>query len=189
MQALGENPTVVEANYAPWGQAIAEAVGDLLIARTDAGTEVQVWRPNDGINENYRFWCHGHATLSFHLHGYSIFSGLEMAAVLRDEWTHVTKKPLAGDIIVFRGDDGTILHSARIETAIHSLGKSTEKELSSKNGAGPLMLRQSVDQVLAVYNDTRWRVPEPCCCGVFSKTVKQYYRRNNRQVGADRSFR
>lgn len=186
MQALARDAEVIEENYRPWPRAL-DAVGQLMNALTDLGTRVQVWRPYDRVPEDRRFWCHGHATLSYHLFGYSIFGGADMAAVLRDEWTHVDKKPIAGDIIVFRGNDGTIRHTARIERAVHSWGSSTAKELSSKNGGNPLRTGQSVEQVLEVYDTTRWRMPDPgSCCGLG--TIKQYYRRNDRRIDIHHHF-
>jgi hypothetical protein len=152
-----------------------------LKARTDSGTEVNVWRPHKDLAEAQSYWCHGHATQSHELHGYSIFGGKDMEAVLRDEWTQIKKKPLPGDIIVFRIDyEREITHTARVETVVHRLGNSTVMTLSSKNGFEPLQNGLTADEVADHYQ-AWWRELDAGrggCCGCFATNVKQYYRRN-----------
>src|SRR5579884_2846018 len=102
MRSLAADAEPVERDVRPW-ESIPEAVGDNFQALTDDGKPVVVWRPHETVTKvQLRFWCHGHSTLSFVLHGYSIFSGEGMAVVLKSEWYHVPKKPNIGDIIVFR---------------------------------------------------------------------------------------
>lgn len=192
MQDLPLHPVAIMGNVQPWGGRIPTAVGTTYHAQTDRGRNVVVWRPDNGVPRDYRYWCHGHATLSYWLHNYSIFSGDEMEIVLADEWQRIDKKPNVGDIIVFRArrttdayNAGAILHTARIEASNKSWGSRTAIRLSSKNGASFLRVDASPEQVLAVYNETRWYATEPscCCCCSDTRTNKQYYRRINGAVG------
>lgn len=163
------------------------AAGHIVVAQTDAGTDVDVWRPTPAVRlTRYGYFCHGHATLSHYLYGYSIL-GVSLETVLREEWTRIGKKPMPGDIIVFRAEDGSISHSCRVESAIHSFGSSTVKTLSTKNGTfDDLLTGQTIEQVQAVYSNDNWRLTGGCCCGLG--TVKQYYRRNDRTIDAAMAF-
>ena len=184
MRPLIANP-IVKKQYDIALQACA--AGHIVVAQTDAGTDINVWRPTPAVRlTRYGYFCHGHATLSHHLYGYSI-PGDSLETVLREEWTRIGKKPMQGDIIVFRADDGSISHSCRVEAAIHSFGSSTVKTLSTKNGTfDDLLTGQTIDQVHAVYSNDNWRVTGGCCFG--SGTVKQYYRRNDRTIDAAVTF-
>ena len=196
MQNLPTHPAVLAANIRPWGDRFPDAIGTTYNAQTDRGNNVVVWRPDDGVPRDCRYWCHGHSTLSYWLHQYSIFSGPEMEIVLADEWLQIDKKPNVGDIVIFRARNThfqgrtrvarvTILHSARIEFANQSWGSRTAIRLSSKNGMQQLELNLTPEQILRDYNQTRWYTTEPscCCCCCDSRTNKQYYRRINGAVG------
>ncbi|HTV86859.1 MAG TPA: hypothetical protein VME63_15775 [Dyella sp.] len=188
---------LISSGYRPWGDQIPAAVGDLGWGRTDTGSKVKVWRPNEGIQEQYRYWCHGHATFSYWLHGFSIFSNDDMHTVLEDEWRRVNKKPEVGDIIVFRAlngkegeyNQGAILHTARIESAIHQWGARTQIRVSSKNGANKLRRFTEVANVLNVYNDCYWFKTEQSCCCSEKRIDKQYYRRIDRNVATENFVR
>ena len=183
--SMQEITEVAREDYRPWGEQIPDAIGDLCRATTDQGTEVLVWRPYEEVEGRLRFWCHGHATLSYHLLGYSIFSGDELAKVLDDEWTQVGKKPTVGDIVVFRAtnesehDTGTILHSARVEWANHHFGRRTEFLVSSKNGPQRLKRRTDIASVQSSYRDTFWYLEQTSCGCSTTRVRKQYYRRSN----------
>ncbi|WP_143525785.1 hypothetical protein [Rhodanobacter sp. C05] len=181
--------TAVTPDYRPWGDAIPAALGTKGTALTDAGHPVEVWQPNAGIPAKYRYWCHGHATFSYWLHGFSIFSNADMETVLSDEWVRVDKKPIVGDIIVFRADadgvgyaSGAILHTARVESAAHHFGGRTNINVSSKNGTAKLKLASTPAEVLGVYNDCHWFKTEQACCCSTKRIDKQYYRRLDRTV-------
>ena len=183
MRPLVAEPKII-GTYDIAGQSCA--AGHIVVAQTDQGTDIQVWRPVPKVAATkFGFFCHGHATLSHHLYGYSI-PGESLETVLREEWTRVAKKPIKGDIVVFRNDDNSIAHTARIENAVHSRGASTVKTLSTKNGTfDALLTGQSIDQVQGVYPSANWRMTGGgCCAGV----VKQYYRRNNRTIDPAWSF-
>jgi hypothetical protein len=182
MQDLPAHPIPVRQNVMPW-PGTPTAIGTTYSAQTDRGNNVIVWRPDVGLPASYRYWCHGHATLCYWIHNYTIFSGHEMETVLDDEWFRIDKKPNVGDIIVFRAtrtttdyNAGEILHTARIEHSIQSWGVRTAIRLSSKNGADRLQLDVSPEQVLRVYNMTRWYHIEESCCST-TRINKQYYRR------------
>jgi hypothetical protein len=189
MQNLPLHPVPVAQNVQPWGAAVADAVGNTYTAQTDQGNNVNVWRPDIGVPRDHRYWCHGHATLSYWLHNYSIYSGNDMETVLADEWFRVDKKPDVGDIIVFRArrttadyNAGTILHTARIEVSNKSWGSRTAIRLSSKNGPQRIRFDLTPEQVLNDYRETRWFQTEVTCCST-ERTNKQYYRRRNGAVG------
>jgi hypothetical protein len=176
---------VVKEKYDIAGQSFA--AGHFVVAQTDAGTNVVVWRPTPAVRvTRFGYFCHGHSTLSHHLYGYSI-PGTSLETVLREEWTRIGKKPMQGDIIVFRADDGSISHTCRVESATHAFGSSTATTLSTKNGTfDNLLTGQTIEQVQAAYPNDNWRLTGGCCFGCG--TVKQYYRRNDRTIDAARSF-
>jgi hypothetical protein len=89
------------------------------------------------------FWCHAHASLSFHLFGYCV-TGESLLKILADEYEEVDKKPRCGDIVVWEEEvteDGKkrkkIVHSARVESATHHRGSATtDIVVSNKPGLG-----------------------------------------------------
>lgn len=181
MKALSADAKVISEEN-PAAQACT--AGHLVAAQTDDGSAVNVWRPADTATDQHRFFCHGHSTLDWYWHGYSL-PGESLEVVLRKEWTRITKKPMKGDIVVWRTATGEIEHSARIERAVHAFGKSTELTLSTKNGqTAQLLTGQTIEQVEARYPTSTWK-PRSGCLG---SVEKQYYRRNDRQLGMDVSF-
>jgi len=181
----GAVPTIRDA--LPWPE-VADAVGDYYTAQTDRGHDVSVWRARPDVPIDHRFWCFSHATLCHWLNGFS-FGIATLQTILDDEWFRIQKKPSTGDIIIFRATDatpeyarGSILHAARIESAVQARGFRTRIRLSSKNGPQRLQIDCTPQQVERVYPEAFW-YNSSCCCCCCSRSDKQYYRRINRAIG------
>lgn len=177
-----------ETNYQPWGEAIPAAIGATGNAMTSLGRPFVAWKPDDSVvKDEFKYWCHGFSTGSYEQFGYSPFSGEDMETILEDEFRRIDKKPSVGDILVFRGAsgavqqgqsvEGQILHSARIVTATHHRGRSTDVRLDSKNGASPLAKNVSIETVLRAYQNCYWFKWTGCLS--MTKSEKQYYRPAN----------
>jgi hypothetical protein len=117
----------------PWGTG---ADGKKLTAKTDAGTPIDIWKPDDGTT----YWCHGFTFGGNTAAGgpYSIW-GRDVPKVLNDEgWgpqdSCASKR---GDILVFAGTD-PCTHSGIIRNAVNSSGGVDEDAsmLDSKWGNG-----------------------------------------------------
>ncbi len=117
----------------PWGTG---PDGRILTASTDAGTSLNIWKPDDGQS----YWCHGFTFGGNTAVGgpYS-FWGQDVPTVLNDEgWgpqDSCAAKP--GDILVFSGGN-PITHSGIVRNAVNSGGGVDEdaSKLDSKWGSG-----------------------------------------------------
>ena len=114
------------------------APGFNVSAKTHNGTIVNGWVAAIHCRPNYTYFCHGHSLATYENDGYSIHSGPDMEAVLRDEWTALGRPEDMNfsmpNIAVFYDKDDTPIHSARVKTK-----KGTELVLTSKNGPGDLI--------------------------------------------------
>lgn len=190
MQNIPALAVPVRRNFRPWGAEVNDSVGDIFVTQTDAGHNVEVWRPQVGVPLNHSYWCFSHATLCHWLNGFS-FGLATLETILADEWRQIEKKPNVGDIVLFRATmfdrhnpENTILHAARVESAVQAFGARTRIRLSSKNGPQPLDVDVSPEQVKRVYPTTYWYEESCCsCCCCSDRTNKQYYRRINGAVG------
>ena len=117
----------------PWGRG---PDGKILKASTDAGTPIDIWKPDDGQT----YWCHGFTFGGNTANGgpYSLW-GTDVPTVLNDEgWrpqdSCASKR---GDILVFNGGN-PITHSGIIQNAANSSGGVDEDAsmLNSKWGSG-----------------------------------------------------
>jgi hypothetical protein len=190
MQNIPAHAVPVRRDIMPWGAEVNDAIGDMYIAQTDAGHNVEVWRSQAGVPINHRYWCFSHATLCYWLNGFA-FGLATLETILADEWRQIEKKPNVGDMVLFRANmfdrqyrEGTILHAARVESAVQSFGSRTRIRLSSKNGPQPLDVDCSPEEVKRVYPTTYWYEESCCgCCCCSDRTNKQYYRRISGAVG------
>lgn len=120
----------------PWGTG---PDGRILRASTDAGTPLDIWKPDDGQT----YWCHGFTFGGSTAAGgpYS-FWGSDVPTVLRDDgWSPQTDSCAAksSDILVFQGDN-PITHSGVIRSVSGAGGGVDEdaSTLESKWGSGSL---------------------------------------------------
>ncbi len=94
--------------------------GKLLTAKTDAGTPIDIWKPDDGTT----YWCHGFTFGGNTAAGgpYSMW-GRDVPKVLNDEgWgPQDSCASKLGDILVFTGTD-PCTHSGVIRNAVNSSG-------------------------------------------------------------------
>jgi|SRR5579872_598072 len=148
----GMNPVPCNANSAP---------GFARRARTNLGTEVNVWVPVPNALPDRQYFCHGHSLGTHTNFGYTVFSGADLQAVLRDEWYLVGNVHHAqpGDIVVWRnvnGNHGLVAdHSARIESPITAISSDgIDVRLSSKNGTNPLQPSVSLTDLVKIYGTT-----------------------------------
>ena len=123
--------------HAPWGDDGPQ--GRILEARTDAGSTVETWRPDDGST----FWCHGYTFGGAGATGgpYSIF-GSTVPQVLHDDGWHPVDACMAqpGDILVFYDSQDHEAHSGIVRSMTLN-GSQVEEALSdlqSKWGTGML---------------------------------------------------
>ena len=132
IQRVQWNPNVdTHRKKKPWGTG---ADGKVLTAKTDAGTPIEIWKPDDGTT----YWCHGFTFGGNTAAGgpYSLW-GRDVPTVLNDEnWgpqDSCASKP--GDILVFTGTD-PCTHSGIIRNAVNSGGgvDETASMLDSKWG-------------------------------------------------------
>jgi uncharacterized protein DUF4157 len=131
------DPTnLLRGNYAPWGGT--DPRGDEYQVSTDAGTGIPAWVAYSGYPENLRYWCHGHTFGTYARHGYSVYSGNPVTAVISDEWQSIADKDTKpGDITMAVS---TFDHSA-IFTNVTLAGTTfddTATMLSTKNGQNAL---------------------------------------------------
>ena len=132
-----------------WQEHNPDAWGEVKYARTDRGTPVRVWVPKPSTRLRESYFCHGWATATFAIHGYTPFSGVPMRTVLEEEWQEVTD-PRPMDIMVWfeiGGEHGGMpCHSARVEEC-----RARALILSSKNGPRPLERRVPLYEVDETY--------------------------------------
>jgi hypothetical protein len=135
IQCVRWNPNVdTGQKKKPWGSG---PDGKILTASTDAGTPLNIWKPDDGQT----YWCHGFTFGGNTAAGgpYS-FWGQDVPTVLNDDgWSPQTDSCAAkpGDILVFTGGD-PITHSGVVQNAVNSGGGVDENAsmLNSKWGTG-----------------------------------------------------
>ena len=118
IQRVQWNPNVdTKKKVKPWGTG---PDGKILTAKTDAGTPIDIWKPDDGKT----YWCHGFTFGGNTAAGgpYSMW-GRDVPTVLRDEgWgAQDSCASKLGDILVFTGTD-PCTHSGVIRNAANSGG-------------------------------------------------------------------
>ena len=135
IQRLGKLGKEVTHNVAPWGSG---PTGSDYEVHTDKGSALAGWRGYYVWKDELRYWCHGHSLGTYVNYDYSIYSGQDMATVVKDEWTNVKpEETKAGDIAVWTSGFN---HSARFTNpVIENRQLVPEKSmLSTKNGQAPL---------------------------------------------------
>lgn len=118
IQRVQWNPNVdTGKKIKPWGSG---ADGKILTANTDAGTPINIWKPDDGTT----YWCHGFTFGGNTAAGgpYSMW-GRDVPTVLNDDgWgPQDSCASKLGDILVFAGTD-PCTHSGIIRNAVNSSG-------------------------------------------------------------------
>ncbi len=120
----------------PWGSRGPN--GKVLRATTDAGTPIDIWKPDDGQT----YWCHGFTFGGTTAPGgpYSLW-GQDVPTVLRDDgWQPQVDSCAArpGDILVLEGNQ-PVTHSGIVGSVTGSGGGVDESAsiLESKWGSGP----------------------------------------------------
>ncbi|HTB80774.1 MAG TPA: DUF4157 domain-containing protein [Opitutaceae bacterium] len=118
----------------PWG---AGPDGKILRANTDAGTPLDIWKPDDGQT----YWCHGFTFGGRTATGgpYSLW-GQDVPTVLNDDgWSPQVDSCAAkpGDLLVFNGGN-PVTHSGIVQSAVNASGGVDESAsmLDSKRGSG-----------------------------------------------------
>ncbi len=117
----------------PWGTG---PDGKILKGKTDKGTEIPIWKPDDGKT----YWCHGFTFGGVTAPGgpYSLW-GKDVPTVLKDDgWKSSGSCTVSrGDILVFEGND-PISHSGIVKS-VAAPGRSVDEDasmLDSKWGSG-----------------------------------------------------
>jgi hypothetical protein len=114
------------------------APGFNVSAKTHNGTIVNGWTAESHCAPDYRYFCHGHTLATYENEGYSIHSGADMAAVLRDEWRALGRPEDINfsmpTIAIFYDNDRSPVHSARVKAR-----RGTDLTVTSKNGPGELV--------------------------------------------------
>jgi Domain of unknown function (DUF4157) len=117
----------------PWGPGRPKGV--LLVAKTDGGTGITTWRPDDGTT----YWCHGYTFGGWNAKGgpYSVF-GETVPAILKDDGWKLTYSCMTqpGDILVFSNAQDQVMHTGIIRTTESAGGRvdETKSQLQSKWG-------------------------------------------------------
>lgn len=120
----------------PWGSR--GPAGKVFTAATDAGTPLDIWRPNNGKT----YWCHGYTFGGSTARGgpYSIW-GSDVPTVLKDDGWQQTYSCMAqpADVLVFWDDKGKLTHSGIIRRVSAPGGRVDDaaSTLESKWGPGP----------------------------------------------------
>jgi hypothetical protein len=120
---------------APWGPG--RPVGKVLTGKTDAGTEVPIWHPDDGVT----YWCHGYTFGGKSAKGgpYSVW-GESVPTILADDGWKPTYSCMAqpSDIMVFRDAKGLVAHSGIVRSVSAAAGQVDEAKstVESKWGYG-----------------------------------------------------
>ena len=121
----------------PWGPGRPK--GSLLEAKTDGGTAITTWRPDDGTT----YWCHGYTFGGWNAKGgpYSVF-GETVPTVLEDDGWQPTYSCMTqpGDILAFSNAQDQVMHSGIIRSKVSASGRvdETKSELQSKWGMAAL---------------------------------------------------
>jgi hypothetical protein len=121
----------------PWGPGRPK--GKLFDAKTDGGTTITTWRPDDGTT----YWCHGYTFGGSAAKGgpYSVF-GDTVPTVLKDDGWKPTYSCMAqaGDILVFSNAQDQVQHTGIIRQVASAAGQVDEatSTLQSKWGMAPL---------------------------------------------------
>jgi hypothetical protein len=157
MDPLNPLPSfVAQHNVALFGVS-----GTAYRVRTRAGTNVKAWVADPNTPQVNRYFCHGHALGTFTKYGYSIYSGPDLQAVLRDEYVLVgsVHNGRAGDIVVWYNAHPATLHpdhSAILKSVglnpNHTANPATTL-LSSKNGGHHPVGNYSLAQLMSVYGN------------------------------------
>lgn len=133
--------------------------GTAYRVRTRAGTNVRAWVADPGTPPVKRYFCHGHALGTFTKYGYSVYSGPDLQAVLRDEFALLgsVHNGVAGDIVVwYNAYPGTNHpdHSAiLVAVGLNPNGTANPATtiLSSKNGGYTPVHNYTLAQLIKVY--------------------------------------
>lgn len=121
----------------PWGPGRPK--GKLFDAKTDGGSTITTWRPDDGTT----YWCHGYTFGGSTAKGgpYSVF-GDTVPTVLKDDGWQPTYSCMAqpGDILVFSNAQDQVQHTGIIRQVSSPAGQVDEatSTLQSKWGMAPL---------------------------------------------------
>jgi len=127
--------TATGTKSAPWGPG--RPVGSVLKGKTDAGTSIDIWHPDDGAT----YWCHGYTFGGKTAKGgpYSVW-GESVPTILADDGWKPTYSCMAqpSDIMVFRDAKGQVAHSGIIRTVSSMAGQVDEAKstVESKWGYG-----------------------------------------------------
>ncbi len=120
----------------PWGSRGPN--GKVLKATTDAGTAIDIWKPDDGQT----YWCHGFTFGGTTAPGgpYSLW-GRDVPTVLGDDGWQLQVDSCAakpGDVLVLEGNQ-PVTHSGVVGSVVESGGGVDESAsiLESKWGTGP----------------------------------------------------
>jgi hypothetical protein len=120
----------------PWGSRGPD--GKVLKAATDAGTAIDIWKPDDGQT----YWCHGFTFGGTTAPGgpYSLW-GRDVPTVLTDDGWQLQVDSCAakpGDVLVLEGNQ-PVTHSGVVGSVAGSGGGVDESAsiLESKWGSGP----------------------------------------------------
>ncbi len=109
--------TATGKKSAPWGPG--RPVGKVLTGKTEAGTSIDIWRPDDGAT----YWCHGYTFGGKTAKGgpYSVW-GESVPTILADDGWKSTSACMAqpSDIMVFRDAKGQVAHSGIIRSVVSS---------------------------------------------------------------------
>jgi hypothetical protein len=111
---------------------------------------VNAWVASSPWKYDWHFWCHGHSQDSFYKHGYSVYSGPDLAQVIADEYAPVAPSlTQAGDIAVWTNKWN---HSAKFTSPVVSGGNldPAASQLSTKNGKEPLAT-MSLNGIAGIY--------------------------------------
>jgi hypothetical protein len=135
IQRISDRGKLLASDVKPWKDEPPK--GSNFEVSTDAGSKVVAWVPYFVYEDQYLYWCHGHALGTFERFSYSVYSGVDVGTVVKDEWTQISSATTkAGDIAVWTADLG---HSALFKTPVIEKGKLNPDKsiLSTKNGPQP----------------------------------------------------
>ncbi len=121
----------------PWGSGRPK--GQLLDAKTDAGTTITTWRPDDGRT----YWCHGYTFGGSTAKGgpYSVFGDTVPTILTDDGWQQsYSCMTRPGDILVFSDAADRTQHTGIVRRMVATAGQVDEAQstLESKWGMAAL---------------------------------------------------